>query len=89
MKLKKEYAVRDIASEHIVVIQGNLDADMTRVIALNDSGAHLWRELEGKDFTAQDAAQVLYDNYQVDRQTALADAGKWIEALKQCQAIED
>lgn len=89
MKLKKEYTVRDIASEHIVVIQGNLNADMTRVIALNDSGARLWRALEGKDFTAQDAAQALCEDYPVDRQTALADAEKWIEALRQCQAIED
>ena len=88
MRIKKEYDIREIAGEHIVVVQGRLEADMTRVIALNDSGAWLWERLSGKDFTARDVADLLCSRYDVDPETALADACKWTDTLKECKAIE-
>lgn len=88
MHIKQEYDLREIAGEHIVVIQGQLDADMTRVIALNESGAWLWEELSGKDFSPQQAAELLCSRYEVEVDTALSDAEKWIETLEKCGAIE-
>lgn len=89
MRIKKEYIVREIAGEHIVVIQGELQADMTRVIALNDSGAWLWTELSGRDFSDRDVAGLLCSRYEVDEKTALSDARKWTETLRKCKAIEE
>lgn len=88
MRIKQEYDLREIAGEYIVVIQGQLDADMTRVIALNESGAWLWEELSGKDFSPQQAAELLCGRYEVEADTALSDAEKWIETLEKCGAIE-
>lgn len=89
MKIKENYKVREIAGEHIVVIQGTLGADMTRVISLNDTGAWLWNELTAKDFSIADVAELLCTRYEVDEATALADAGKWIHILQDCKAIEE
>ena len=52
MKFKEGYKVRDIAGEHVVIMQGRFGSDMTRVIALNETSLLLWNELQGKEFDA-------------------------------------
>ncbi len=88
MKIKEGYKIRRIAGENVVVMQGSLGADMTRIISLNDSGAWLWQELSGKDFSVEDAAELLCCRYDVEPGTALKDARKWTDTLIGCKAIE-
>lgn len=42
MRIKEEYKVREMAGEHIVVMQGRYGVDMTKVIALNETSLWLW-----------------------------------------------
>lgn len=88
MRIKQEYKVRNIAGENVVIMQGRHGADLTRIISLNDSALLLWEALSGKDFSAEDAAEELMRNYEVDAPTALADAQKWIDKLSECQLLE-
>ena len=88
MKIKEGYKIRRIAGENVVVMQGSLGADMTRIISLNDSGAWLWQEFSGKDFSVEAAAELLCRRYDVEPATALKDARKWIDTLIGCKAIE-
>ena len=41
MKFKKEYKVRNIAGENVIIMQGELGSDATRVVALNLSLIHI------------------------------------------------
>ena len=41
MKIRDEYKVREIAGEHVVIMQGRYGADMTKVISLNESSLFL------------------------------------------------
>ena len=43
----------------------------------------MWDSLQGKDFTVDDAVAVLLDNYDVEEATARADAGKWVETIRE------
>lgn len=88
MKLKEEYKVRDIAGEHVVIMQGRFGSDMTRVIALNETSLMLWNELQGKEFDADDVKRLLVDNYEVDDATAERDAKAWIEKLEECNLVK-
>lgn len=81
MKLKKDYKVRDIAGENVIVAIGRLNVDMTKVITLNASSRWLWDELQDMDFDTERIAEMLVDEYGIDRETALDDAGKWIDSL--------
>ena len=45
MRIKEEYKVREMAGEHIVVMQGRYGVDMTKVIALNETSLWLWNRL--------------------------------------------
>lgn len=88
MKIKSTYKVRQVAGENLVVGQGKLNADMTKVISLNETAALLWKELAGKDFTCEDAANVLVSTYEIEMEQAMIDAAKWIEQMQQCDIIE-
>lgn len=83
MKINPIYKVRKVAGENIILLQGKTNGDMTRVIAFNDSALLMWNELQGKDFTAADAAAVLLDNFDVEEAVATADAEKWIATLRE------
>ena len=83
MKINPIYKVRKVAGENIILLQGKTNGDMTRVVAFNDSALLMWDSLQGKDFTALDAANVLLDNYDVDPSVANADAQKWVDTLRE------
>lgn len=83
MKINPIYKVRSVAGENIILLQGKTHADMTRVVAFNDSALLMWNTLMGKDFTLDDAVQVLTDNYDVEESVARADAQKWIDNIKE------
>lgn len=89
MKIKSMYKVRQVAGENLIVGQGRLNADMTKVISLNDTAVLLWKELAGKDFTCEDAADILVATYGIEKERAMTDAGKWIEKLQNCDILED
>lgn len=87
MRIKENYKVRQIAGENLVVNQGKDHSDMTKVISLNVTALLLWEALHGKDFTLDEAAEVLVARFGIPKEQALADAGRWVEALTRCGVI--
>ncbi len=81
MKIDKRFKVRTIVNEHVLLIQGRNDSSMSKVMAFNDSAYLMWNELNDKDFTLEDAQNVLLDNYEVAPEVALEDARKWVQTL--------
>ncbi len=83
MKTNTNYKIRTVAGENIVLMQGKLGGDMTRVISFNETALMLWNALAGKDFTMDDVTRMIMDNYEVDEATAASDAAKWVDSLKE------
>ena len=89
MKLKKEYKVRSMAGENVVIMQGAMGSDMTRIISLNNSSLLLWNALQDKEFEVADVANILVENYGIDLATAERDAKEWVEKLHECNLISE
>lgn len=89
MRINPQYKLREIAGETFLVNQGTPNINLTRIISLNKSARRLYEELYGKEFTVEDAQNILLEIYNVDAETALNDARKWVESLKECNVIED
>lgn len=89
MKFKEGYKVRSMAGENVVIMQGIVGSDMTRIISLNDSSLLLWNELQGREFEATDVAAILVDNYGIDTAIAERDAKAWVEKLQECNLISE
>lgn len=88
MKIKQEYKVREMAGEHVVVMQGNYGVDMTKLIALNDTSLGLWSALQGRDFETEDVENLLLEAFGADAATARRDAGAWVVQLEKCGLVE-
>lgn len=84
MKTKEGFVLRPLGREFILTAEDVKQVNFNKMISLNESAAYLWKEIEGKDFTAQDLADLLVARYEIDMQTALHDseviAAKWVEA---------
>ena len=89
MKINTNCKLREIAGETIVVNQGVTEANLTRIISLNASAKLMWEKLVGKEFTLDEAANVLTETYGIDKEQAVKDATVWVDALKKCNVLED
>ena len=88
MKIKDNFKVRKIAGENLIVNQGATHSDLTKIISLNPTAVMLWESLSGKDFTEEEAADILVDKFKIDRATALQDVRKWLDTMKTEGIIE-
>ena len=88
MKIKSDYRLREIAGETIIVNQGTASVNMTKIISLNATARMLYETLAEKEFSLEDAAQVLVSTYGISNELAQKDADTWITDLKNCGVIE-
>jgi hypothetical protein len=88
MKIKQQYKVREMAGEHVVIMQGSYGADMTRIISLNESALYLWNALADREFSVADVANLLAEYYGIDDAIAERDAARWVERLEEWALVE-
>ena len=88
MKLKEQYKVREMAGEHVIIMQGKHGSDLTKIISLNESALYLWGELSGKEFDMESVAKLLVQRYGIDNELAMNDAQHWVDKLVECKVIE-
>lgn len=77
--------MRKLGLEYIITAEGVELINFNKMIALNESAAFLWESVQEKDeFTVETLADLLVEQYGIDRELALKDsaavAEKWIEA---------
>ena len=89
MRFDERKKVRTVAGENIVIMQADGEADMTKVVALNESAMLVYDQLKGKEFAVADVARVLTDEYEVDEATALADAEALVASMRHEHLIID
>lgn len=89
MKIDTTKKVRNVSNENIVIMQDGGAADMTRVVALNESALELYNQLKGREFGLADVVQAILDTYEIDRATAEADAAVWVGQMREQGLIID
>lgn len=84
MRIKKDFNLREVCGEYIIVAEGKENIDFCNIISMNESSAYLWKEIQDKDFDAEYLAELLTNQYDVDKETALKDTKnlvkQWIDA---------
>ena len=89
MRAKKGFKLRNICGENIIVAEGKENIDFTNIISMNETSAFLWEQIEQKDnFDAKTLPELLLDNYDVDKETALNDASELIKQWLEAEIIE-
>jgi len=84
MRTKKGFNLHNVCGENVIVAEGIENIDFSKIISMNESSAYLWKAIADKDFSTEELAKLLTEEYEVDYDTALNDAqvlvGKWLEA---------
>ena len=73
MKAKPGFNLRTVCGEQIIVAEGKENIDFSNIISMNESSAYLWKNIQGKDFTAETLADLLMEEYEVTREQAIKD----------------
>ncbi len=81
MLIKKELIKREIGGDTILVPVGKTVYEANGLFVLNELGAFLWDRLAQAADEAQLVDAVL-ESYEVDRETAAADVGEFLENLR-------
>ncbi|MBM6992750.1 MAG: PqqD family protein [Prevotella sp.] len=85
MKAKKGFNIRNVCGQNIIVAEGKENMDFSNIISMNESSALLWNEIQDKEFTVEDLAEILMENYQIDENTPLPRE----QALQDAKAVSD
>ena len=84
MKKKNGFNLRTVCGEKIIVAEGKENIDFSNIIVLNESAAYLWEKVSDNEFTAEEMAKWLTEEYDIDEETAKRDANtlakQWMEA---------
>jgi hypothetical protein len=80
MKIRKGFVLREMCGENIVSAEGIENINFNKLISLNESAAYLWRELESKEFSVEDMAELLISRYGIDKELAMKDSSNLCEA---------
>jgi hypothetical protein len=81
VKISKEFVLREIAGNYIVVPFGEKAVSFRAMITLNKTGAFLWKQLE-EERTEEELLAAILEEYDIDSKTAKADIAKFIKKIQ-------
>lgn len=88
MKIKEGFTLRTICGEHVVIGEGLAQVNFNKMLSLNGSAAYLWEQLKDRDFTEEDAMNLLLEKYEVAPERALEDVKKLLDEWKKQGVVE-
>ena len=89
MRQKKGFVLRCVCGENVIVGEGLETINFGKLISLNESAAYLWkRATDMGDFTAQQLAEALQEEYEVNSEQALSDVERIITEWQKVGIVE-
>ena len=90
MKQKDGFVLRQVCGENVIVGEGLSAIDFGKLLSLNETAAWLWQKAkELGDFTVEQLADALCEEYEVDAETARRDVTDIVAAWKDSGVIDD
>lgn len=81
MQISKDYVMREIAGDHIIVPTGKEALKFQGLIIVDEVGALIWRLLQEKDLSLQELEEVIVNEYDVSKETASKDINEFLKQL--------
>lgn len=87
MKLKENFALRQVADTWVVLPLGDATVDFHGMLTMNETGALLWKALE-QGASREELADTLTKEYAVSMEIALADVDDFLVKLEKTGCLE-
>ena len=88
MKIREGFILREMCGENIVTAEGIEHINFNKLISLNSTAAYLWENLTGKEFSIEDMAALLVEQYDIDMELAMKDSENLCNAWKEAGVAE-
>ena len=86
MKLKKDFILREIMGDVVLVPINQSTSQFNGLITVNELGKFIWENLE-KVKDENDLLQLILDEYEVERDVAKKDLDEFLQVLKDMDII--
>ena len=80
MKINKEYVLREIAGDYIIIPIGSTALEFNGLITVNEVGVTLWKMLQ-EEVTLDDLVQGVLAEYDVSEEVAREDIREFLDEL--------
>lgn len=80
MKIDKNFVLREIAGEYIIIPTGRTALKFNGLITVNEVGMELWKMLQ-EDVTFDDLLNGILEEYDVDENAAREDIQEFLDRL--------
>lgn len=87
MQIKKEFVLREIAGDYVLVPIGKTASEFKGLFPLSESGALIWEMLSSAENDEEIINKIL-NEYEVDRETVTADVKVFLEKLRNFSIID-
>ena len=86
MKLKKQFVLREIVGEAVLLPIGESAARFNGLLTVSELGKFIWENIESaKD--KEELLQRILDEYEVDRDVAKADLDEFLDILRKNEIV--
>ncbi len=80
MRIEKEFVLREIAGDYIIIPTGSTVLEFNGLITVNEVGVTLWKMLQ-EDVTMEQLIQGVLNEYDVEEAVAKEDIREFLETL--------
>lgn len=80
MKVDKEFVLREIAGDYIIIPTGKTVLEFNGLITVNEVGASLWNMLQ-EEVAFEDLVKGILDEYEVEEEVAREDIQEFLAKL--------
>ena len=88
MRQKEGFVLREICGEKAVIAEGLKVVDFGKMVTMNETAAWLWEKCtELGDFTAEQLAEAICEEYRVEPSKALTDVNRILDEWKELGLI--
>lgn len=85
--MNSDYVLREVVGEYMLIPTGKLSMTRNGVVTISESAAYLLKKMDvGK--TISQLCDLLLEEYEVDRETALLDVQEMIDSMCQQEIIK-
>jgi hypothetical protein len=82
MKIDKQFILRQIAGDYVIIPAGKTTLEFNGLITVNEQGAFLWQQLQ-TECSQEDLVNAVLEEYEIDCDTAQADVAEFVTVLRQ------
>lgn len=80
MRVEKEFVLREIAGDYIIIPTGKTVLEFNGLITVNEVGVSIWKLLQ-EEVTFEDVVQGILSEYEVEESVAREDIQEFLDKL--------